>query len=136
MEYRCPFYDRRLVEFAFHVPLSLRISRGANRLQIKRALARDLPPELLERTTKARFTQFTGLSVADVDHDRAIARLRSGLLLRQSWLNEEILSRWASETHNPMQRIHLHRMAHIEQWLASLAEQIAAPNDMTGAIQS
>ncbi|MGH2542475.1 MAG: asparagine synthase-related protein, partial [Ardenticatenaceae bacterium] len=131
IEYRCPFYDRRLVELAFHLPLSLRISRGRNRLQIKRALADDLPPELLSRTTKAHFTRFTGLAVAEEDHTRAVDLLGDGFLARQGWIAEEIWPRWAAQTDNPMQRIYLHRAAHIEQWLSSLTEQMDSDQEVS-----
>lgn len=120
LEFRCPFYYRPLVELAFQVPAQLRSGGGETRRLFKRALAADLPPELLARQSKADFTDFTARSVRAADHARAIALPRTAVTRMQGWLDEPTWDRWATTPTRPMQSVLLHRVAHLEYWLAQL----------------
>lgn len=49
LETRVPFLDDRVVEFAWQMPLSMKISRGIGKRPLRRILDRYVPRELIER---------------------------------------------------------------------------------------
>jgi len=49
LESRVPFLDHRLVEFAWHIPLSSKIQNGIGKLPLRKVLDRYVPQELLDR---------------------------------------------------------------------------------------
>ena len=49
LESREPLLDYRLVEFAWTLPLSMKVRRGKGKLVLRRVLARYVPPSLFER---------------------------------------------------------------------------------------
>jgi asparagine synthase (glutamine-hydrolysing) len=49
LEARAPFLDHRLVEFAFSLPLDLKIRGGAGKWLLRQLLYRHVPRELIER---------------------------------------------------------------------------------------
>ncbi|HEX8684493.1 MAG TPA: asparagine synthase-related protein [Ardenticatenaceae bacterium] len=120
LELRVPFYDRRLIELAFHTPPHLRFSQGRTRVLLKRALERDLPPLLVNRASKADFTRFTAYSILPEDHARAIHLPPESLLRRQEWIDSERWQQWATRPQRPSQTISIHRVAHLHHWLTTL----------------
>ena len=44
IEGRVPFLDHKLVEFAFSLPVSLKLRNGAGKYVLRRAIARGYPP--------------------------------------------------------------------------------------------
>jgi asparagine synthetase B (glutamine-hydrolysing) len=46
LEVRCPFLDYRVIEFAWSLPLSMRISRGSGKWILREVLARYVPRDL------------------------------------------------------------------------------------------
>ncbi len=48
LEARAPFLDRRMFDFAWRVPLSMKIQQGHGKRILRRWLARSLPPALIE----------------------------------------------------------------------------------------
>jgi asparagine synthase (glutamine-hydrolysing) len=54
MEFRHPFYDQRIIEFCVGLPNNQKLSRGLSRLVLRRAMMGILPPEVQQRTDKAR----------------------------------------------------------------------------------
>ncbi len=56
VEARCPFLDRRLIEFAFALPGEQRWRGGATKYVLRRAMRRLLPDEVAARTGKADFS--------------------------------------------------------------------------------
>jgi asparagine synthase (glutamine-hydrolysing) len=120
MEYRCPFYDRRLVEMAFQQPIHLRIAQGRTRVLLKRALEKDLPQNLIRRRSKASFSNFTAYSISEADHARAVRLPENALTVAKGWLDLALWEKWATSPRWPMQPIFLHRVAHLEEWLAQL----------------
>jgi len=52
LEVRCPLLDTRLVEFAWSLPLSMRLKKEKGKIILRKVLARYVPPELTERPKK------------------------------------------------------------------------------------
>ena len=78
LEYRYPFYDRRVVEFCLALPPEQKIRYGYTRSIVRRALAAYLPVEVQRRMTKA---------TADPNINRALSNERArieGILFRNS----------------------------------------------------
>jgi asparagine synthetase B (glutamine-hydrolysing) len=123
IEFRTPFYDRRLVELAFQQPIHLRIKGGKTRVLHKKALKQDLPPLLSRRDSKADFTRFTAYSISEADHVRASTLKPDALTRQQRWLDLATWENWSTEPKWPMQTVFVHRLAHLEQWLSLLGEE-------------
>lgn len=49
LEVRCPLLDTRLVEFAWSLPLSMRLKGNTGKIVLRKVLERYVPPELTER---------------------------------------------------------------------------------------
>jgi len=52
LEVRCPLLDTRLVEFAWSLPLSMRLQGNRGKIVLRKVLERYIPPELTERPKK------------------------------------------------------------------------------------
>ncbi len=52
LEVRCPLLDTRLVEFAWSLPLSMRLQNNKGKVILREVLKRYVPPELTERPKK------------------------------------------------------------------------------------
>ncbi len=52
LEVRCPLLDTRLVEFAWRLPLSMRLQGHKGKIVLRKVLERYIPPELTERPKK------------------------------------------------------------------------------------
>jgi asparagine synthase (glutamine-hydrolysing) len=52
LEFRCPFLDHELVEYAFSLPMSYLIRDGWLKWILRKAMAGDLPPEITWRKRK------------------------------------------------------------------------------------
>jgi len=62
VENRCPFLDHRFIECCMSLPLSLRVRGLCEKYALRKAFARDLPPEILRRTKRP----FTTIYVSDI----------------------------------------------------------------------
>lgn len=125
IEHRFPFYHRPLVELFFHIPHHLRRHDGHTRTLLKRALANDFPPELLQRNSKAGFSRFMAFSPTRPDHDRAVALPASAISLKRGWLDMPSWQHVATlPTNRPMSVIFAHRVAHMEQWRSTLLKAV------------
>ncbi|MFA9562880.1 MAG: asparagine synthetase B, partial [Nitrospirota bacterium] len=49
LEVRCPLLDTRLIEFAWSLPLSMRLNNSTGKIVLRNVLERYVPPELTER---------------------------------------------------------------------------------------
>jgi asparagine synthase (glutamine-hydrolysing) len=49
LETRVPFLDRKLMEFAWRIPLAMKLDQGRRKWILRRVLYRYLPPELVDR---------------------------------------------------------------------------------------
>ncbi len=52
LEVRCPLLDTRLIEFAWSLPLSMRLQGHKGKIVLRKVLERYVPPELTERPKK------------------------------------------------------------------------------------
>ncbi len=52
LEVRCPLLDIRLVEFAWSLPIPMRLSKDKGKIILRKVLERYVPPELTERPKK------------------------------------------------------------------------------------
>ena len=52
LEVRCPLLDTRLIEFAWSLPLSMRLQGDKGKIILRKVLERYVPPELTERPKK------------------------------------------------------------------------------------
>ncbi len=68
LEIRCPFYDRRLIEFCFAVPEDQRRRPGQTKFVMRNAMRGLLPETVRQRLTKANFSEpfFRALQRPDV----------------------------------------------------------------------
>ncbi len=117
IEHRYPFYHRPLVELCFHLPHHLRRQNGHTRVLLKRALANDFPPELLQRNSKAGFSRFMAFSPTPADQQRAMTLPPTALSVQQGWIDLPVWQNVAALPKNrPMAVVFAHRIAHMEQW--------------------
>ena len=70
IETRCPFLDRRLVEFSLAVPSEQKLADGWTRLILRRAMEGILPPEVQWRVAKADLGYNFVSRLQDQDKDR------------------------------------------------------------------
>lgn len=70
IETRCPFLDRRLVEFSLAVPSDQKLAEGWTRLILRRAMEGTLPPEVQWRVAKADLGYNFVSRLQDQDKDR------------------------------------------------------------------
>ncbi|KUO56542.1 MAG: hypothetical protein APF78_09445 [Sphingomonadales bacterium BRH_c3] len=81
-----PLMSQPLLEFCLGVPTWLWCAGGINRAPARSAFARDLPPEIVRRTSKAGPDSFIRRSFSD-NRSTIRAMLLDGLLARQSLLD-------------------------------------------------
>jgi len=75
VESRTPFLDHRLVELCFSLPYTDKISGGWTKSPLRRALADDVPREILERRRKFGFSAPTPAWLQRADNWRATREL-------------------------------------------------------------
>jgi asparagine synthase (glutamine-hydrolysing) len=68
LEIRCPFYDRRLIEFCFAIPEEQRRRPGQTKLAMRNAMRGLLPETVRTRLAKANFPEpfFSALKRPDI----------------------------------------------------------------------
>ena len=127
-EYRFPYLDRDLVEFAMRLPREQLVSPGRRRFLMRRALRGIVPAEILERRRKAVISRSPITSLRD--GYRQIAALfadsflcKIGLISDRDLVNEldKVLAG------NITWLAHLHRTIFMEIWLRSVASYVAMP---------
>ena len=82
LEARMPILDHRVVEFAWRLPLSMKLSSGEPKLALRRVLARHVPAELVDRPKQ-------GFSVPLDDWLRGPMREWASDLLQESRLQQQ-----------------------------------------------
>ncbi len=88
-----PFYDRRLVEFAFSVPDSQRWRGRDRRWLERRMLAGLVPPEVAQRTSKTEFSPVVMQQLRTLDLEE---NLRSFRAVAAGWLDPSVADQFAS----------------------------------------
>ncbi|GAB5347446.1 XrtA/PEP-CTERM system amidotransferase [Alteriqipengyuania sp. 357] len=96
LEAREPLLDHHLVEFAASLPLSRRISGREGKLALKRAMAGELPRDILYRAKQGFVMPIAHWFRTDLK-DAARAATRSEYLLDTGWFNAEALAKLAEE---------------------------------------
>jgi asparagine synthase (glutamine-hydrolysing) len=95
LESRAPFLDHRVVEFAWSLPLDLKLRGGQSKWLLRQVLYRYVPREIIERP-KMGFEVPIGLWLRGSLRDWAEALLEPSRLGREGWFEPEVISRtWA-----------------------------------------
>ncbi len=93
VEWRQPFWDKRIIEFAFATPEHLRLRVNEDKWLHRRAMSGLLPPSVVNRSTKADFTITFTRAWAQTS-----ALLRNDVLPRRlGWVNRDLVSKWVQE---------------------------------------
>lgn len=114
LECRCPYLDRRVIEFGVGVPPSQHRSGGVNRRLLRRVASRHLPAEIAQRTDK-------GVTMPDMD--RVILRSENSLQSRMAvWRTRPEVSRIVDLDHleRDMNEVLLAIRTRAEKWTPSL----------------
>lgn len=94
LEARVPLLDHRVVEWAWRLPLSLKMREGQTKWPLRQVLYRYVPPELIERP-KRGFAVPLGDWLRGPLRDWAEALLDPVRLSQEEYLNSgEVLSKW------------------------------------------
>jgi asparagine synthase (glutamine-hydrolysing) len=96
LEAREPFLDHRLIEFAARLPVRMRLRRGQGKWLMKKALARYLPPEILNRRKMGFVTPISAWFRGPLA-DRAAAVAPGSALAELGWFDESVVARLAAE---------------------------------------
>jgi asparagine synthase (glutamine-hydrolysing) len=78
VEQRCPFLDRRVIEYCLAVPSEQKAENGLTRMLVRRALAGVLPPAVAARTGKAVPGASLLRELLTADRDIVVSALFSG----------------------------------------------------------
>jgi len=96
LETRAPFLDRNVVEFAWQLPLDMKLRGGQNKYLLRQLLKRHMPPKLFERP-KMGFSIPLDQWLRGPLRDWAEALLSEDRIKREGYLNPEpILHSWIS----------------------------------------
>jgi asparagine synthase (glutamine-hydrolysing) len=88
-EVRYPFFDLRLVEFAYGLPSAQKLQGGWSRSILRRSLASVLPPEVCWRTDKGNLSHWYVRQIADVELERIRETLSASDDLIRPYVNTE-----------------------------------------------
>jgi asparagine synthase (glutamine-hydrolysing) len=90
VEKRYPYLDQNLVEFLTAIPLDQLLRPGQRRWLMRRAVAHMLPPDVLNRTIKARVGRYP-CAVMEKHWDRVEQALSSSVAARRGYINSDSL---------------------------------------------
>jgi asparagine synthase (glutamine-hydrolysing) len=96
LETRVPLLDHRIVEFAWSLPMSMKISGGSTKRVLRELLFRHVPRELVERP-KQGFAVPLDTWLRGRLKDWAASLLDPALLRRQGYLDAEAVGRCWTE---------------------------------------
>jgi len=97
VEFRHPFFDRRLVEFCLALPHCQKISNGWTRLVFRRAMAGILPEEIRWRVGKLDFRPAFNYAMLNVDRHLLDRMFRDCSQALESYVDRQALSRTYSD---------------------------------------
>ena len=84
VEYRHPYFDRRLVEFACRIPVTVHASPALNRRLQRLGLRELLPPGVAARRSKARFSE---VWLRTVERHLPDSSWPDALVVRNGWVD-------------------------------------------------
>ncbi|RTY38368.1 asparagine synthase (glutamine-hydrolyzing) [Chlorobium phaeovibrioides] len=121
LETRAPFLDHRVVEFALHLPLYMKIRRGRGKLLLRKVLGRYVPDELIERP-KTGFAVPIGNWLSGPLKEWAEHLLRAGRLRNEGFFDAEaVRALW--QEHVSGRRSHPHQLWAIVMFQAWLERE-------------
>jgi asparagine synthase (glutamine-hydrolysing) len=91
LEARIPLLDHRVVEFAWRLPLHLRIKHGMGKWLLRQVLYRYIPSSFIDRP-KTGFTVPIGEWLRGDLYEWAAALLEPGRLLREGYLDPDVVA--------------------------------------------
>jgi asparagine synthase (glutamine-hydrolysing) len=115
IEYRHPFFDRELVEFALSLPPEMKYRNRTIKRILRRAMEGVLPEKIRQRRDKAEFSEIISQQIDAVDLDELLGDphiLRLGLLNREDI--DECLEGYRSG--KPLWVSRLWAMINVEYW--------------------
>ena len=80
IEFRHPFFDRRLVEFMLSLPPHFKMRRGVFKYLLRQALDDVLPEPVLQRGDKARFNEVIRQQIEAADFENCLTNAHIGRL--------------------------------------------------------
>lgn len=118
IEARVPFLDYRLVEFALALPDRLKISRGATKAILRRAMADRLPREVLARRDKVGFATPQSAWLRDAAPDVERLLLMRGQVVERGWVNRrDVQGLLGDVARSGARHEQLWRLVVLESWL-------------------
>ncbi|HYO46083.1 MAG TPA: asparagine synthase-related protein, partial [Gemmatimonadota bacterium] len=91
METRCPFLDRRLVEFCLAVPSEQKLANGWTRVILRRAMEGILPPEIQWRVHKADLAYSFIRRLRGLDRQALITALFDAPFVLEDYVDMDLL---------------------------------------------
>lgn len=92
IEWRQPFWNHSIIEFAFATPEHLRLRAGEDKWLHRRAMTRLLPRCVVDRSTKAVFTMEFARNWSEMHR-----LMRDDILPRRlRWINAELVAEWVA----------------------------------------
>lgn len=94
MEYHCPFWDKRLVEFCLQLPPEQKLQDGLSRSVLRRAMVGVLPDQIQQRPGKIDFTPNLSHSFAKENGHQIKEIVGQALPVVEKWVDKELVSNY------------------------------------------
>jgi len=115
VEFRHPFFDRRLVEFMLSLPPRYKLYKGRSKFLLRKAMKGILPEKIRRRTDKARFSDVIRQQINAIDLDLLLddAYIAKMGIIEQSRINE-MKSRYQDD--NQKNIVYFWQIINLEYW--------------------
>ncbi len=122
IEFRHPFFDKKLVEFVLSLPPEYRYSQGKGKVLLRRAMEKILPEKIRLRKDKAEFSEVLvqQLHVIDINKLLKKSNLASLGLIEQRKIDAMICS---FENRNYSELVFLWIIVNLEYWYRNMNSQ-------------
>ena len=94
IEFRHPYFDRRLTEFMLSLPPRLKYSKGVIKILLRNAMEGILPEKIRQRKDKAEFSEVLRQQIDAIDLD---ALLSNAYLAKLGLLEQKIIDKYKQE---------------------------------------
>lgn len=119
IEYRHPFLDRRLFEWALSVPPFRFGEEGCVKAPLRRALADMLPPAIIKRPDKSRYNYYYDLGLRERERPRILEMLKEPISAEMGFVQprplQEVYDRYCRG--EEIDRGQFWNWLTLEQWL-------------------